>query len=65
MENFINLDKNMIVNATIGDVDVTWYDVKKAPFSIHGLYNPETEPFFHRLPFDVAEATSEKVAKLH
>ncbi len=55
----------MIVNATIGDVDVTWYDVKKAPFSIHGLYNPETEPFFHRLPFDVAEATSEKVAKLH
>lgn len=65
MENFINLDKNMIVNTSIGDIDVTWYDVKKAPFSIHGLYNPETEPYFHRLPFDVAEATSEGVAKLH
>ena len=31
MENFINVDKNMIVNTTIGDVDVKWYDVRKAP----------------------------------
>lgn len=65
MENFINVDKNMIVNETIGDVEVTWHDVKKAPFKIHGLYKPETEPFFHRLPFDVAAATSEGVEKLH
>ncbi len=64
MENFINLDKNMVVNTTIGDACVTWYDVRKAPFKIHGLYEPETEPFFHRMPFDVAEATSEAVAKL-
>ena len=64
MENFINLDKNMVVNTAIGDVDVIWHDVRKAPFKIHGLYAPETEPFFHRMPFDVAEATSEAVAKL-
>ena len=65
MENFINVDKNMIVNETIGDVEVTWHDVKKAPFKIHGLYKPEPEPLFHRLPFDVAAATSEGVEKLH
>lgn len=64
MEDFINLDKNMLVNTTIGDVDVTWQDVRQAPFKIHGLYEPETEPFFHRMPFDVAEETSEAVAKL-
>lgn len=65
MENFINVDKNMIVNTTIGDVDVTWHDVRKAPFSLYGFHNPETEPFFYRLPLDVAAATSEGVEKLN
>lgn len=65
MENLINVDKNMIVNTTIGDVDVVWHDVRQAPFKIHGLYKPETEPFFYRLPLDVAAATSEGVDKLN
>ena len=39
-------------------------DVRTAPFQIHGLYRPETEPVFHRLPDDVARATSEGVAGL-
>ena len=64
MENFITLDKNMIVNKTIGDVDVVWYDVRKAPFEIYGLYNPQQEAWFHRLPMDVAAATSEAVERL-
>ena len=55
----------MIVNATIGDVDVIWRDVRQAPFSLHGFFEPETEPFFHRLPIDVADATSVGVSKLH
>lgn len=42
MESYINLDKNMIVNTTIGDAEVTWYDVRRAPFSLHGLYEPRT-----------------------
>lgn len=62
--NYINIDKNMIVNATIGDEAVVWHDVRQKPFSLYGLYMPETEPFFHRLPFDVAAATSEGVEKL-
>ena len=28
MESLINVDKNMIVNTTIGDVEVVWYDVR-------------------------------------
>lgn len=64
MESYINIDKNMIVNTTIGDVEVTWHDVRQAPFSLHGFWQPQTEPYFHRVPFDVAEATSEGVNKL-
>ena len=49
----------------IGDVEgLTFRDVRTAPFQIHGLYRPETEPVFHRLPDDVARATSEGVAGL-
>lgn len=31
MESFIHVDKNMIVNTTIDDIAVKWYDVKQAP----------------------------------
>ena len=34
MESYIEIDKNMIVEKTIGDIDVVWYDVKKEPFMI-------------------------------
>ena len=64
MENYTNVDRNMIVNETIGDLEIRWYDVRTAPFSIHGLYQPETEPFFHRLPMEVGEAASPGVDKL-
>lgn len=64
MESLINVDKNMIVNTTIGDVEVVWYDVRTAPFSLHGFYEPLTEPYFRRVPSDVADATSEGVSKL-
>lgn len=63
MESYINIDKNMIVNSTIGDVDVTWYDVRKAPFSLHGFF--DSDPFFYRVPFEVADASSVGVSKLH
>ncbi len=64
MESYINIDKNMVVNATIGDTEVTWYDVRQAPFSLHGFYEPLTEPFFRRVPGEVAAATSAGVDKL-
>ncbi len=61
---YINIDKNMVVNETIGDTEVVWYSVKEKPFSLHGLYEPLTEPYFRRVPSDVAAATSEGVDKL-
>lgn len=44
--------------------DIVWYDVKKAPFALHGFYNPLSEPFYRRLPQDIAEATSAGVDTL-
>lgn len=64
VESYINIDKNMIVEKTIGNADVVWRDVREEPFCIFGLYEPKTEPFFRRLPADVADATSQGVAAL-
>ena len=61
MESYINIDKNMVVNKTIGDAEVVWHDVRQEPFALHGFYEPLTEPFFRRVPADVAAATSEGV----
>ena len=40
----------------------TYYDVKKAPFSIHGLYDVYNTEGFIRVPADVAKATNPGVA---
>ncbi len=64
MDSFINVDPNMLVNTTIGDVEVVWRDVRREPFALHGFYEPLTEEIFRRVPVDVAEATSPSVAKL-
>ena len=64
MNSYITLDKNMIVNSTVGDLDIRWHDIKQPPFTLHGFYEPLSEPFYRRLPRDVAEATSESVDKL-
>lgn len=64
MESYINIDKNMLINDTVEGHDIVWYDVRRAPFSLHGFYEPLTEPFFRRLPPDVAAATSDGVDKL-
>ena len=64
MENYINIDKNMVVNSTIGDTEVVWRDVRQSPFALHGFYEPLTQPYFRRVPPDVAAATSEGVDKL-
>ena len=64
MESYINIDKNMIVNTTIGNAEVVWLDVRRAPFSLHGLYDPQNTPFFYRIKPDVAAATSAGVEAL-
>jgi len=65
MESYINVDKNMVVNTTIGDAEVVWSNVINAPFELHGFYEPNNGEYFRRLPDDVAEATSKSVKLLH
>ena len=65
MESYINIDKNMIVNKTIGDAEVVWYDVRQTPFVLSGIIEPDSdEPYYHRVPHPVAAATSLGVDKL-
>ena len=44
---------------------VVFHDVRKPPFRIYGLYNPESEQDFKRLPDDVAKNTNSGVASLY
>ena len=59
VENNMKPLKNMIDRT-----DIEWYDVRKAPFAIHGLYRPDVPGCFRRLPEDVARATSSDVEVL-
>ena len=42
-----------------------WYDVRKPPFRIYGLYRPEEPGKWRRLPTEVAEKMSEGAVFLH
>jgi len=59
------IDRNLLVSTEVEEKDVVFYDVRKEPFRIYGLYNPKNEPVFKRLPSDVAKNTSEGVFELH
>ena len=63
-EEYVEVDKNMVVNTTIDEPDIKFYDVRRAPFELYNLYDPVNQPIFRRLPEDVAEATSPGVARL-
>ena len=59
------IDKNLKVETNIDKENLVWFDVRKAPFKVYGLYNYKNEPIFKRMPTDVAEATNEGVAALY
>lgn len=56
------VDKNMIVGKPDAD-GLVWYNVKNAPFDIYGLYMPQAEGDFRRMPDDVAAATNNGVKR--
>ncbi len=41
------------------------FNARRAPFRLHGLYKPENEGLFRRIPSEVAEATNGGVKLLH
>jgi len=57
-------DKNVIVNATIGNVGVEMFDVRRAPFDLYSLYDPYNlqQERFERIPREVALSVSQGVA---
>ena len=57
------VDKNMVVEKTIDEQGVCWYDCQKPPFSIHGLFYEDGA--FRRLPEAVAATVSKGVLNLH
>ncbi len=58
------IDKNLEVKEHVDEVGMAFYDVRRDPFDVYGLYNYRNEPEFRRLPDDVAECVSENVKKL-
>lgn len=61
---FVEVDRNMVVETSLGEPDICFYDVRQAPFELYGLYHPQSEPVFKRLPDEVAAATSDGVRRL-
>ena len=57
-------DRNMLVETTLTEPDLCFYDVRKAPFRLYGFYAPTEQTHFLRLPEDIAAATSEGVSRL-
>ena len=37
MSEYKNVDKNLIVETSIGEADVAFYDVRNEPFAVYGL----------------------------
>lgn len=63
-ESYVELDRNMIVENSVGEGDVHFFDVRRPPFALYGFHDPRNDSFFRRLPEEVAEATSPGVLKL-
>ena len=63
MRNMATIDKNFKVETSIHKSDIQFYDVRKAPFSVHGVQYENGQ--FRRMPAAVAKAVSENVHILH
>lgn len=63
MANIADIDKNFKVESTVGKEDIVYYDVRKTPFSVHGVFYENGQ--FRRMPEAVAKAVSPGVEILH
>lgn len=59
-----SIDKNLLVETNVDTQDLHFYDVRKAPFRVYGLYDYKNEPEFKRMPDEAAKAVSDEVATL-
>ena len=49
----------------VTEPDVRYTDIREAPFAIHGLYAPGTEPGLKRMPDSVGRTINETAARLY
>lgn len=59
-----SIDKNLKVESSFEKPDVYMYDVRQEPFHIYGLYHPQAENEFKRLPDELAQKVNDGVARL-
>ena len=59
-----SIDKNFKVETTITEPDIIWFDVKNAPFVIHGVTYDSNQGLFIRMPQEIANKTNDGVAYL-
>ena len=59
------IDPNFRVDDSIKNLDLVYYDVRKADVDIYGLYNPREGELFVRMPQDVAAEVSSNTAELN
>ncbi len=57
--------KKIEIESKINEEDLQWFDVRRDPFSLYGLYKPKEEKVFRRMPEEIASATSPQVYLLH
>ena len=60
-----DIDKNFKVESNITEPDIVWFDVKNAPFAIHGVTYDEKQGLFVRMPKEIAESVSDGVSNLY
>lgn len=63
MKNIVDIDSNFKIESSIGKDDVKFYDVKKSPFKLYGVFFEDGK--FRRIPSKVAETVNEGVKILH
>lgn len=63
MSNISQIDRNFAIQTTLGIDNIRFFDVREAPFSIHGVFFENG--VYRRLPEAVAKTVSEGVYALH
>ncbi len=58
------IDPNF-ASATVDCSDVEFYSPRQAPMRIYGLYEPEKNGAFHRMPYEVAAKLNHRIERLN
>ncbi len=60
------IDKNLAIESSIKKDGLVWHDVRDLPFDLYNTYEKDKKDMpLHRIPTDVAEATSLRVSQLN